>query len=143
MYAYCLFNCRLSNDRGSLLESATRLQYNLCQAPMNYRVRLIRFFNDLLKSVMGYNIEPIDRCYSCAFAVRESESTANGLFYENPCIGRSKRDYRIEVSNVPAFFKHVYVNNDFSRLCCALNREKPLYHLFFLGAGPAGVNLNN
>jgi hypothetical protein len=35
------------------------------------------------------------------------------------------------------------VDDDFSRLCGALNRQKTLDHRFFLCAGLAGVDLNN
>jgi hypothetical protein len=95
---HSLLNGRLRNDGGYLLEIATRLKHYLRQASVNHRVRPIRFFNDFLESVMCHNIQPVDRRHSCALAVGEPETPANGLFYENPRIGRAQRYNRIKDS---------------------------------------------
>lgn len=107
------------------------------------RIRPVRLINDLLKAIVGDDIQAVHGCRAGVSAVRQAEPAADRLFDQGPCVGGPKGDNGVEIGHVPALFEHVDVDHHLRRLVGAFHCKEALHHLILLRAGLARINLNN
>ena len=61
------------------------------------RIRFIGFVDNLLKPVMGNDVEPIHCRDASAFPVRQTQTTTDRLLNQNARIGGAERHNRVEI----------------------------------------------
>ena len=97
-------------------------------------LRIVRFVHDFLKTIMGHDVQAIDRCDTGPLAVRQTQTATNALFNQSTRIGRSQWHDRVEVGDVPAFLQHVDVDDNFDRIVGLFYSEQLFDGLLFLAA---------
>ena len=103
----------------------------------------------LASSMISWNLswatmfEPVHGGHASTFAVRQTQTTADGLLDQDAGIGGAQRHDGVEIGHVPAFLEHVDVDDDLGRLVGVLHLEQPLDHLIFFRAGLAGIHLDD
>ena len=135
--------CKLSlgDYRDQLVLQLSGVQENLLQA--DCRVGFVGLVDDLLKLVVRDDVQAVHRRDASTLAVWQAQATADGLLDQDARVRRTQRHDRVQVGNVPTFFEHVDVNDDFSRLLRVLDLKQPLDHFVFFGASLAGIHLDD
>ena len=72
---------------------------------------------------MGDDVETIDCCNASPFAVGKSQAPTDRLFNQDTGVGSAEGDDGVEICNVPAFFEHVDVDDDFGGFVGAFHFE--------------------
>ncbi|KFB74667.1 MAG: hypothetical protein AW09_000003 [Candidatus Accumulibacter phosphatis] len=112
---------RLRHHRGRFLPERIRIQHEGLQ--VDRRVRLVGLGDDLLKLVVGDDVQPIHGRHAGALAIGQTQAAPDGLLDEDAGIGRPQRHDGVEVGHVPALLEHVDVNHDLRRLVGVLHLE--------------------
>ena len=99
--------------------------------------------NNFLKAVMRDDTQQIHRFHAATFAIRQAQAAPDGLLYQGAGIGGAQWHDGVEVGDVPAFFEHIDVNDDFRRFIHAFHGEQAADHFLFLFARFAGIHLND
>lgn len=104
------------------------------------RVGIVGLVNDLLKTVVGDDVQAINSDDASAFAVWQTQASSDALLDQRARIGGTQWNDGIEVGDVPAFLEHVDVNDNLNGIVVVLDGQQLLDSFLF---PDAGIDLND
>lgn len=101
---------------------------------LEYGIGLAGIVNDFLETIVGNDIQAIHGIAACALAIGQAQPPADGLLHKRTGVGCTQGDDGIEVGNVPAFFQHIDVDDNFHGIFRVFHGQQTLDDLLTLAA---------